>query len=437
MVYDHAGLKVTTISQEASDALEETVLSYLRFGRDVGQKLKLVYSIDSNMFMAHVLRGYFMLMMGSRRLLAKAMDSLALAEKLEPNISQREVFHLNALRAWCGLDLKKTTMHWQQLVDIYPQDALALKMLHYTYFYLGDASNLRKSVENSWHFWEANKKSKYYGYLLSLKAFGLEETGEFKVSERLARQAVELNKLDAWGVHCVAHTFEMMDNGKNGIGWLNENDQSDNWSNFRYHLKWHKALFLIEECRYDEVLSLYDEEINQDTSDEYLDLTNSISLLMRMELNGQKVGDRWQLIKGKIDDRLDDHLLSFVDTHFMFALSSVDSAVAGEFLTSISQYIKSHNDTYADVSKKVGYGLCQAILFYKTNQFEFALEKLSAIAPDINLIGGSNAQRDIFELVMIDSCVKLNKKSEVEALINSRLFLRPNNKVSQRILTTL
>jgi hypothetical protein len=50
---------------------------------------------------------------------------------------------------------------------------------------------------------------------------------------------------------------------------------------------------LLDLGRYDAVLDLYDTEIRAERTDDYRDISNATSLLMRLELDGIEVGDRW------------------------------------------------------------------------------------------------------------------------------------------------
>ena len=49
----------------------------------------------------------------------------------------------------------------------------------------------------------------YYGYLLGMGAFGLEEVGEYAEAEKMGRRAVEIEPRDGWAVHAVAHVMQM------------------------------------------------------------------------------------------------------------------------------------------------------------------------------------------------------------------------------------
>ncbi len=406
MITDHTGLPVTAATQEAADAFDRTLVAYLRFGNDIGDLLKTTYSQDSEMVLANVLRGYFMHMMGMRVLVPKAGQALEAAERGAGDATPREQLHVKALKAWCELDLAGATAAWEESIQDNPMDVLAVKMLHYTHFYMGDVANLRDSVGRVWYAWEGREDLATYGYMLSLRAFGLEEPGDYAKAETLGRAAANLNEADAWAVHTVAYVCEMEDRRQDGLAWLEAKGSYDNWNNFRYHLAWHQALMLYEMERYDHVLALYDDGIFDPKSDEYLDLTNDISILARLELAGVDVGDRWQTMGGKAKGRVDDKLLAFVDAHFMLALAETDGDAAKAYRASIDAYRDDHDDTYAHVAQGVGHNLCAAIATYKAKDFDGCIKLLEPVRYHIGAIGGSNAQRNLFTLILIDAAIR-------------------------------
>ena len=433
MLKDTTGLPITAKNQDAVNAFEKTVISYFRFGIDIGTNLKETYSKDENMFFAHILRGYFMHLMGSRKMLTKAEDALSDAKKLEREITQRELLHLKSLEYWCKLDLKKTTACWQEIADQYPGDALAIKMLHYTYFYLGDQKNLKFSIDKSWKYWTQKKNSPYYSYLLSLKAFGLEENGYYQEAKELAYEAYSINKDDAWAVHTISHVYEMNDQSSDGVKWIRESFLPNKWNNFRYHLQWHKAIMSLNICTNDEILKIYDTEIFDENSQEYLDLINNISLLLRLEMLNIDVGNRWDYIYEKINTRLNDHILAFIDIHFMICLCYKDINLAKNYLENIKKYQDESKDTYAEISKSITLLLCKAIIFYKTQKFDKCIQILEEAEGKSYLIGGSNAQRDILNLIHLDSLLRIKNQDKLQNFIKKRNITRPNNKFYEKL----
>jgi hypothetical protein len=427
MITDHTGLEVTAAAQEAADAFDRTLVAYLRFGNDIGDLLKTTYSLDSEMVLANVLRGYFMHMMGMRVLVPKAQQALDAAQRGAATATKREQLHIRALEAWCRLDLAGATAAWEESIREHPTDVLGVKMLHYTHFYMGDAENLRNSVGRVWHAWEGREDIPTYGYMMSMRAFGLEETGDYARAESLGRAAFNLNEADAWAVHTVAHVCEMEDRRQDGLSWLDSKANYGNWNNFRYHLAWHKAVMLFELGKHDEVLALYDDGLFDPKSDEYLDLTNDISILARLELEGVDVGDRWQALGDKAAGRVDDKLLAFVDAHFALALGATDGDAAKAFVTSIDDYRDAHDDTYAHTASVAGYDLCAALVAYRAKDFEACVDLLEPVRNHVVMIGGSNAQRDLFAQILIDAAVKARRWTLARSLLSERTALKPKN----------
>ena len=424
---DSHGLEVTAASQAAVDAFDATIMSYLAFANDIGPRLKDTMTLDPDFVLAHCLKGYLFHLMGAKSLAARAGKELALAQAHSAKVTSRERLHVKALEAWCHFDLQGATNAWEAAARDHPLDVLAVKMLHYTHFYMGDSHNLRNSVGRVWPAW--HDKLPAYGYMLSMRAFGLEETGAYDEALSLATRAYELNPNDAWAVHAVAHVHEIRDQRDAGLAWLERclTGGGKQWNNFRYHLVWHQALVLHEMERSDQALALYDHAMWDPASDEYLDLANDTSLLLRLEMAGVSVGDRWQVLAEKVKGRKDEHLLAFVDAHFMMPLAAVEPDHAEQLLRSIDAYMDTTDDTYASVSKAVARDLSAAVFAYQTGQFESCVETLEPVRSLVHLVGGSHAQRDVFAEMLIEAAVKAGGLTLARSLLYERVSARPHN----------
>ena len=70
---------MTAAGPAAVAALDKTIMSYLAIGRETGPLLKAAFEADPDMVMAHCLKGYFLLLMGSGTLKARVPKSVAAA----------------------------------------------------------------------------------------------------------------------------------------------------------------------------------------------------------------------------------------------------------------------------------------------------------------------------------------------------------------------
>ncbi|MFQ5936700.1 MAG: tetratricopeptide repeat protein, partial [Acidiferrobacterales bacterium] len=378
---DCRGLPITAASREAVQHYDEAVSAYLRFGRDTGPHLKASRQADPELVMGHCTKGYFFQLFCNSALAKRARSSLEAARTAaeKHNASTREHAHIAALAAWCDRDLRTATAQWEHILLEHPRDVLALRLAHFTHFYLGSNRQLRDSVARALYAWDEQVPD--YGYVLGVYAFGLEESGDLARAELTGRRAVELNPTDIWAVHAAAHVMEMQGRHREGVGWLQDTEAGwRNANNFAYHVWWHRCLFHWELEQYDEVLALYDQRVRADQeSDDYLDISNAASLLWRLESAGVDVGERWSELAEKAVARVDDHVLVFADAHFMMTLAATgrDSA-ARQMLASMGDAARTAG-TEAAIFADVGLPLCEALWSYRRGDYDKAVDLLLPI----------------------------------------------------------
>lgn len=392
---DQWGNDVTAAGPVAVAALDKTCLSYLALGRDTGPLLKTVFEADPDMVMAHCLKGYFLLLMGSGPLKARVPKSVAAAKASLAGATTREKAHVAALTHWLADDSRAAARVWEEILADHPRDVLALRLAHHAYFYLGAAGDMLGSVDRIMGAWDESVPG--YGFVLGMRSFALEESGDYAAAEETGRRAVELNADDPWAVHAVAHVMEMQDRHTEGIEWIT--GLEPHWTranNFRYHLWWHRALMHLDRDEGDEVVRLYDEDIWDPDSEEYLDLCNDISLLLRLELRGVDVGGRWQPLADKVEGRTDERILAFIDCHFVAALAAAGRMEAAREMAGAMAGA-------GGVFAHVGAPVAEALIAHRAEDYARAARLLQGVRKDIINLGGSHAQRDLFELVLRDA----------------------------------
>ncbi len=423
---NEVGVPFTAANASAVQHFDRTIRAYATFRRDIGACLKDTFAADPDMVMAHVLKGCFFLYMGLPAVLPKAEKCLTDAQARLHGATARERLHVAALAHWCELDYEGALAIWERILLEHPRDFLALKLANYHHFYLGDSANVRDSVARVAYAWEPSDPG--YGLVMSLAAFGLEETGAYAEAERLARESVKRDPLDGWGIHTVAHVLESQDRNREGIDWLR--DLESHWdagNNFRYHLWWHRALFHLDLEQYDQTLELYDQKLWDAKSDEYLDLCNDASLLLRLELAGVDVGARWQPLFDKVKDRAEDHLFCFVDAHFAVIHAAAGAFHADTLLASLRAFMRRATRTTAAVTERVGYALAEAIGAYAAKDYAKAVDLLEPLRYRIEAIGGSVTQREVFTRLLIEASIRAQRYALARALLSERLRRRPDN----------
>jgi len=428
LISDTHGNPVTASSRQSVEMLDRAVTAYLGFRKDTGDRLKEVFAVDPDLVLAHCLRGYFMMLFGQRAMVPRAQRSLEAAQKAAQaaGVSAREAAHLSALAVWVAGDFAGATASWDAIAAEHPRDLMALKLAQYGYFYAGESKRMHRVLARALPAWDPGMPD--YGFVLGCHAFGLEEIGDYAAAERAGRDAIERNPADIWAAHAVAHVFEMAGRPREGVAWIGGLEGA--WrdcNNFAYHALWHRCLFLIELGARDHVLDLYDREVRPESTDDLLDISNAVSLLWRLEQEGVDVGDRWEELAVRSRAHIDDHLLMFGDIHYLLALASAGRTEdAARLVESLSRYAVESDESEAAVVREPGLTLARAVLAYRRGDHSDAVE-LSAARDKIWRIGGSHAQRDLFEEMLIDSALRAGATEEARRLLAERLERRPRN----------
>ena len=420
MFEDLRGLKYTVENQEAMSAFDKTIDAFFKLSLNTGECLKMTLEADPEMPMAHCLQGYFFLFMASAPLINRAKQSHCRALDSSFGISPRELAHISALKYWCDDDKINALQIWNQILIDHPLDVVALRLGYYANFYIGDSNAMRHSLETTFHAWDPLMSN--YSHVLGMRSFAFEEGGDYELAERLGRQAVELDPCDPWAIHAVSHVMEMQERRAEGAQWITEHEA--NWlgaNNFRYHLIWHLSLMYWGLGDFDRVLKIYDEKLWDPTSDEYADLCNDASILMRLEYMGVNVGDRWFDLHAKVVARAEEHILVFADVHFASMFASVGD------LTGVSRLVESFSEKGGTTRMEVGLPLAQAVADYCSGAYNQAQKTLLELRGRGIEIGGSHAQRDVFELMMIEASIKSGDIEVARHLLENRTKINPNN----------
>ncbi|MCR9256443.1 MAG: tetratricopeptide repeat protein [Alphaproteobacteria bacterium] len=427
---DSFGLAVTAASDAAASALDHTIAGYWEFAPDTGDRLKAALTADPEMPMGHVLKGYFYMLMANGALYSRLPKLLRQAGTLcDKAGTPRERAHAAALDAWVAGDFPNATRIWEDILVDHPRDVLALRLHHGLAFYMGRPDRMLAQIDRVMPAFGEEETA--YGQILGMRAFALEEAGRFKEAERAGRRAVARNPRDAWAVHAVAHVLEMEDRSREGVEWvMSLENEWDRVNNFRYHLWWHRMLFHWELGEHDAVLDLYDNRLWDPESEEYLDLCNDAAILLRLELRGIEVGqERWRAVAEKTKPHLEDNLLAFVDAHYAVARSAVGDLEGAEHLARRMETLgETRGQSWnADLMAEIGAPLARAIADHRAGRAGEAVDKLLAIRPRLYEIGGSHAQRDLFDLVLIDAAMQAERWPLTRALLWQRQAARPRN----------
>lgn len=411
-------------SPEALASWNQTVRGFLAHSSDVPGHLQETLRLAPDFPLAMASKGLFCLLLARREMVQTAHDDRRQAMKGGQPLDAREKAYIAALDLWLAGRPMAAAGRLDALLGDFPADALTLKLTHAIRFMLGDLSGMRTSLERVRHAYTSDHPA--FGYVNGCYAFALEETGEYDRADTVGRMAVEHTPDDAWGVHAVAHVHEMTGESERGIRWLTGNPQG--WAhcnNFGNHMWWHLALMRLDRGEIDAVLNLYDTRIRHEHTDDYRDISNAASLLSRLQMEGVDVGSRWDELADFSSGRTQDDCLVFADLHYMLALvgGNRDDAVA-KLLGRLQNSAARGNCDMDRIAAAAGVPGALGLQAFQCGNYAGAYSGLKRLSTNLQQIGGSHAQRDVFEQILAEAAMRSGHLEDARQLLDERLSRR-------------
>jgi tetratricopeptide (TPR) repeat protein len=431
LMTDESGLDLTCASPDAVAAWNRTVENFLSHDRDTPISLSETLEADENIALAWCAKGLFTTLLARAELSAPALEALARAERSVRlrGATAREHRYLEALRCATRGSFTGAIAELEAVLDAHPRDSLAAKLSHALRFLLGDARGMRHSIERV--VARAGLDHPHLGYLLGCFAFALEETGAHRDAERIGRRALERAPRDAWGLHAVVHVQEMTGRPADGARLLASRMGSfEHCNNFGGHLFWHLALFHLEFGDLDGALRLYDERVRSEKTDDFRDVANAASLLTRLEIDGANVGSRWQELKEIAERRIADRSLVFASLHYALALVGAGRCDIARLVAAGLGEGPNPGDQEM-IARGIGVRATEALIAFGEHRYGDAARELLALRPRLRQIGGSNAQRDLFEQMLIEACVREGMNQQAALLLSERIVVRGANRFAE------
>lgn len=407
----------TSLPPEWMAAWNRIIHGVLSHSAATGPELNGLLHAVPDFALGQAIRGLSCLLLARSEMVAVAREAHGAALTGAP-ATMREIAFVHALGDWLNGRPSHAAARLQIVLDLDPRDALAMKMVQAIHFVMGRPQAMRASVESVLPAWGDHPAR---GYLMGCHAFSLEETGEYGAAERVGRAGVALAPDDAWGLHAVAHVYDMTGRAREGLAWLSGRESS--WAhcnNFRYHVWWHRALMHLDLGEYDIALDQYDAEIRAEKTDDYRDISNAASLLSRLELDGVDVGDRWEELALLAEKRTHDGCLAFADLHYMLALCGGARDGAAADLIARMQATRGAEDEAQRVIAHPGLHVAQGLHAFASGEYSNAWVHLRAGRSALQSIGGSHAQRDVFDRITIEAALRSGYMDTAVDLLHDR-----------------
>ncbi|MBW4616704.1 MAG: tetratricopeptide repeat protein [Desmonostoc vinosum HA7617-LM4] len=411
MLKDAQGLVVTTDSAEAIAAINRFINQALFYGKHIETTILEAINADPTCALAHAYAATYYLSQENGIAWQQVQPHLQTAQRHLAKITVREQLYVQGILAWANKEIDVAIAIHEEITDKFPRDLISVQQGQYHYFYTGKKEKL---LQIAYKVLSSNLE---HHYLYGMLAFGLEQCHQLKAAENIARQAIALNRYDPWAHHAIAHVMETQGRVNEGIAWME--NFADTWqdcnSMLYTHNWWHIALYYLKLGDVRQVLRLYDTQIwgcanKQSPKDQ----VGAISLLLRLELRGIDVGSRWQNISVYLGDRLNEHALPFQDLHYIYAITKAGRTDwVNQMLQSMQQHALGINPFWRQSWLEVAIPAARGMTAHAKGDVNTAVAELKPVLSRLYQIGGSHAQRVLFEQVYQNAVLLAQKQSLV------------------------
>lgn len=426
MTLDDAGFDLGTIPAEAASAWRDTHRGFLAHALAAGPALERCLAAAPGFALGHASRGMFLLMLGRGALLPAADAALTSARAAQAGGGgdARSAMMIAALADYRAGRMRRSAARLENWLAAHPDDSLAFKMSHALRFLLGDATGMRAGAELM--LAASDPRHAHRGYLLGCAAFAAEETGDYARAEACGLEGIELAQDDAWGLHAVAHVMDMTGRANEGVRLLAGNARRwEHCNNFGGHVWWHLALFHLDRGALEPALALYDLKVRPTPTDDWRDIANGASLLTRLEFEGVDVGDRWEEMAELAAGHVDDGLVIFADLHYLLALQKTGREAEAAALTGrIARDAATLDHDQHEVCAMAGANAAEGLTAFRDGRHADAYRRLSLALPQLYRVGGSHAQRDVFERIRIEAALRAGLSAEALEALDARAARR-------------
>lgn len=338
------------------------------------------------------------------------------------DLNERERRTADFLAAWIAGDLPKAAALSEAIAKDWPRDLAMVKLCQYLAFNRGDFPGMLRIALASLP--AAEGVAQMHG----MAAFGYEECHLLDDAERAGRRALEIRRAEPWAQHALAHV--MITEGRIDEGARFLEGASETWDGLNSfmatHNWWHLALFYLSQGRGEAVLRAFDAHCWAGDRDYSQDQVGAVSLLARAEFAGIDVGERWGEVAERIAARGIDVEQPFLALQYLYALIRAGRAEAPALLAAIRQRAGAAPGFARAAWTEGALPAAEGLAAYLAGQHPAAIRELGAALPRLPQIGGSHAQRDLFEQIWLAALIADGRWVEAQQALERRRASDPD-----------
>ncbi|MBX3503037.1 MAG: tetratricopeptide repeat protein [Alphaproteobacteria bacterium] len=425
MTSDRFGYPLTTASEEAARHYGRAVDCMLTASFGAADSLDAALHADPDFALARIAKArWLQLYMRMPEAQAEAAAARALSERLTP----REARHVDIIASAVeGAGAKALALLDAHLAE-YPRDALPLSLALGVFGLLGFSGRRdHRAAELA----ILDRIAPHWGedwYFLTFHGWARIESGDVVAGIAEVERSLSLNPRNAWGAHALAHGYHEVGNAEAGAtflaGWL---PQYDRRSQLHGHLSWHQALFELDRENPARAHEVYADAVRLAAvhAPPVIKLADPAAYLWRRQIYGEAgpMDEDWREVAEYARQAFPRAGMHFADLHAVLADAATgDTAAAKQRIAEIRERLASGRLPHGEVVPALGEG----IVAFAGGDYAAAADLIGPMIAEVVRVGGSHAQRELFEDTYLVACMRAGRNAAAKELLAQRLAHRPS-----------
>jgi len=426
MASDRFGYPLTTVSELAAEHYLRAVDCMLTANFGASEALDAALRADPEFALARIAKARW-LQIYMRA--AEAQAEAAAARALRDRVTPREARHIEIVAlALQGAGAQALALLDDHLAD-YPRDALPLFLALGAFGLFGFSGRLdHREAELAMLQRLAPQWGEDWFFLTFLGWARIETGSDVAAGIAEVQRALSLNPRNAWGAHALAHGYYEAGDAEAGAGfvagWLPGYDRR---SQLHGHLSWHLALCELARGNPARAHAIYADAVRVAVvqAPQVIKLSDPAAFLWRWQLYGETppVGEDWREVAAFAHQSFPHAAMHFADLHAVLADAAIgDTAAARQRIAEARERLANGRLPQGEVVPV----LAEGIVAFAHGDYAAAAELIRPVLPEVIRVGGSNAQRELFEDTYIVACLRAGRDEAARERLRDRLARRPS-----------
>ncbi|TPG44816.1 tetratricopeptide repeat protein [Roseomonas nepalensis] len=423
---DSRGLPISTASDLAAERYREGVDLMLSTWPGAAEALEGAIAADPGFALAHAARARLHAMR-SEPAAAKARIATAL-EAVARRGTERERNHVEILSLVLNGRTAEAIDRVSAHADAWPRDVVILSLPLGAFGLLAfsgradhDQARVDLCERHAGHFAADD------WWFLTYRGWSHAENGNVALGRDLTQRGFDLRPHNANAAHALSHA--MHEGGANDEAdrlieaWLPTYPRS---GILHGHIAWHAALAALEHGDAARALALYGAHVqpSASTGNAVNVVSDTASFLWRLQAYGHAVPEGlWQAAAAYAAPAFPGAGFAFADLHMALLAAATGDREGLERRASALAALAEAGTLPAG---PVVPALCRAALAFAEGDYAGCARLLEPVAPEVVRVGGSGAQRELVEDMLLLALMRSGESTKAGALLDRRLHRRPS-----------